>query len=514
MSDLLVIGTAQPPDSLRQRLEQEVAALTPLAAACGLEPPQLSEYQCGNWFFLAVQGPAFPGRRRNGPLRGGSRTPADPAAVPGGGPGGAAGSGEEPGSAGGARPGSPGPAVPWSRMAAELRYDFSGLFLGGPGWISGALGAAAGAAARGAPSRRRGAAPGPAGSSLRSTPAQAAHPGTAGVGGAGTPGGRPGGTSGGSGEAGRPGAGAESGAPGTRPAGAGGGNGAAGAPSRPGGDPNGVAAAEWVTTPPAGTGAGPAGRGESVPASEADPLFRDWRARVVRAIVAFIHDEHRWHLMQRLVTRRYAHLAPDARHQALAYARRHLAAAPARDGQLRYQLSRQVAAYVEGAGLLLVDGFLRFRCRDYVEALELAVDRAVDEYLLDREYRDFVRLLRQFVDLQVPRLDVVHVVVEPSGAFTMTDEQGRAVSLPPGEAWVAGPGEGLAPDPGDALVSALVTVAARRFVVHLRRRNQGLGGDTRDMLEQVFGNRVEVCTGCTRCRSRQRRPAAPAPSAR
>ncbi len=137
MSDLLVIGTAQPPDSLRQRLEQEVAAFTPLAAACGLEPPQLSEYQCGNWFFLAVQGPALPGRRRNGPLRGGSRTPAGPAAVPGGGPGGTGGAWEEPGRAGSARPGSPGPAASWSRMAAELRYDFGGLFLGGPGWFQG-----------------------------------------------------------------------------------------------------------------------------------------------------------------------------------------------------------------------------------------------------------------------------------------------------------------------------------------------------------------------------------------
>ncbi|WP_040826348.1 hypothetical protein [Thermaerobacter subterraneus] len=221
MSDLLVIGTAQPPDSLRQRLEQEVAAFTPLAAACGLEPPQLSEYQCGNWFFLAVQGPALPGRRRNGPLRGGRRTPAGPAAVPGGGPGGTGGTWEEPGRAGSARPGSPGPAASWSRMAAELRYDFGGLFLGGPGWISGALGTTAGAAARGAPSRRRDAAPGAAGSSLRSTPAPAAHPGTAGIGGAATPGGLPGRTRGGSGEAGRPGAGAEPGVHGTRPAGAG-----------------------------------------------------------------------------------------------------------------------------------------------------------------------------------------------------------------------------------------------------------------------------------------------------
>ncbi|HEY8488658.1 MAG TPA: putative sporulation protein YtxC [Thermaerobacter sp.] len=458
MSDLLVIGTAQPPDSLRQRLEQEVAAFTPLATACGLQPPQISEHQRGTWYFLAIQRPLPPGRGQGRGGRGrssGRVTPAGLGWTPDGLVAGGAGSGGSgPAPAGGA--GTGGPAIPAGGAGnPALRYDFSGLLLGGTGWLPGAALS---------PARHPGGRPsagrkGPAGSSRT-----------------------------------RPGTGSGSRAPG-REAWAG------------GGEPDG-AAGEDAGAPGAGSSGGTA----AASADEAAPLLRDWDARVVRALVAYIHDEHRWHLMQRLVTRRYAHLTPEERAQALAYARRHLAATPARDGELRHRLGRQVAAYLEGAGLLLIDGFLRFRCRDYVEALEVAVDRAVDEYLLDREYRDFVGLLRQFVDLQVPRLEVVHVVVEPSGAFTLSDEEGRPVSLPPGEGWAPAPGDGVAPDAGDALLSALVTVAARRFVVHLRRRGQGLAGETRDMLEQVFGHRIEVCGGCARCRSRQRRPAVPAPS--
>ena len=272
--------------------------------------------------------------------------------------------------------------------------------------------------------------------------------------------------------------------------------------------------------PPAATRprSSPRGRGAAAGAEapDADPLRRDWRGRLVRVLTAYIHEEHRWNLMQRLMTRRYGHLAPDERLSALEYARRQLAAGP-REGELRHLLARRLDAYLAGAALVLVEGFLRFRCREYVEALELAVDRAVDEYLLDREYRDFVRLLRQFVDVQVPRLDVVHVLVEPSGAFRLVDDAGHAVPVPAdgvgtGGAGGAGPGgEGGAADPEDVLLSALITVGARRFVLHLPGSRTRLRDDTRETLEQVFGSRVEHCPGCPRCRRRSRRPVTPAP---
>ena len=48
--------------------------------------------------------------------------------------------------------------------------------------------------------------------------------------------------------------------------------------------------------------------------------------------------------------------------------------------------------------------------KDYIEQLEESVDKAIDEYLMDKEYREFIKLLRHFVDLQEPKRDVVNIV--------------------------------------------------------------------------------------------------------
>lgn len=42
--------------------------------------------------------------------------------------------------------------------------------------------------------------------------------------------------------------------------------------------------------------------------------------------------------------------------------------------------------------------------------LEDSVDIAIDEYLMDKEYNEFIKLLRHFVDLQEPKRDLVNVV--------------------------------------------------------------------------------------------------------
>lgn len=253
-----------------------------------------------------------------------------------------------------------------------------------------------------------------------------------------------------------------------------------------------------------GRGAGRGGR-ESGPEEGAPrPGLRD---RLARVLAAYIHEEHRLCLMQRLLARRYTHLAPDERQAVLGYARARLESQPGRERERRRMVGDRLAAYLQGAEVVLVEGFLRFRCREYVEELEQVVDRAVDEFLLDREYRDFVRLLQQFVDVQEPRLGVVHVFVDPSGPLRLVDEGGRPVDVPAGASPLA-PAEADAGEADDLLLSALVTVGARRFVLHARRP---LGAETAEMLEQVFAGRVETCKGCERCRPRSRHPVTPGP---
>ncbi|HEY8416034.1 MAG TPA: hypothetical protein VIK99_09725, partial [Thermaerobacter sp.] len=94
-----------------------------------------------------------------------------------------------------------------------------------------------------------------------------------------------------------------------------------------------------------GRGAGRGGR-ESGPEEGAPrPGLRD---RLARVLAAYIHEEHRLCLMQRLLARRYTHLAPDERQAVLGYARARLESQPGRERERRRMVGDRLAAYLQG----------------------------------------------------------------------------------------------------------------------------------------------------------------------
>lgn len=155
----------------------------------------------------------------------------------------------------------------------------------------------------------------------------------------------------------------------------------------------------------------------------------------------------------------------------------------------------QILDYLHGHRELVVDGFVRFRMKEYVQYLSGVLEKAVDGFLLDREYQEFIRLLRYFVDLQQPLLEEVHVVVRPSGLFRLLDPDRRIISNEYLEGEVTQLAEG-ALDYEDLLISALITIAPRKIILHFRDHPRAV-----DTLRNVFQGRVLICEGCTLCQA-------------
>ena len=44
--------------------------------------------------------------------------------------------------------------------------------------------------------------------------------------------------------------------------------------------------------------------------------------------------------------------------------------------------------YFDNSNSIILDGFVNFRLKDYIKDLEEIVDKAVDDFLTDREYRN------------------------------------------------------------------------------------------------------------------------------
>lgn len=148
-------------------------------------------------------------------------------------------------------------------------------------------------------------------------------------------------------------------------------------------------------------------------------------------------------------------------------------------------LSR-ILEYLESNKELVLEGFVKFRLKDYKEELEETVDRVAEDLLIEREYNEFVKLLKYYVELQSPVVDEVHVLPETGGRYALVDCNGMPVQDIPSDVTITGPDGELEYE--DLLISSLVTLAPRRVVIHAQPEK--LGEPTLNILKEVFAERL------------------------
>lgn len=159
-------------------------------------------------------------------------------------------------------------------------------------------------------------------------------------------------------------------------------------------------------------------------------------------------------------------------------------------------LVNQIITCLENQPLFDIEGFLSFRAHDYKEQVEKAVSHVVDEYVIEKEYIEFIELLKHFVDSQVPRMHTLHVGITTTGKFQLYNEEGKKVTSEYLDDLSFGsPGNEYSYE--DMLVSALIAVAPRQIVLHIRYEGYK---DTLNTIIQVFEGRVSYCSdGCFIC---------------
>lgn len=147
---------------------------------------------------------------------------------------------------------------------------------------------------------------------------------------------------------------------------------------------------------------------------------------------------------------------------------------------------------------IMIEGFIKFRLKEYIFDLQGAVDRAVDDFLLEREYQEFIQLLKYFVDIQEPRLGIVNVILKPGGTFKLFDDKNQPISSEFLEGFVV---ELIDSEINyeDLLISALITMAPEKIVFHFEVTSEM--ATAVDTIKTVFTGRVSHCKGCSLCQN-------------
>ncbi|MGI6550198.1 MAG: sporulation protein YtxC [Syntrophomonadales bacterium] len=166
------------------------------------------------------------------------------------------------------------------------------------------------------------------------------------------------------------------------------------------------------------------------------------------------------------------------------------------------KISHNILEHLDTDNTLNLDGLVNFSLREYLREIRFAVDLAYEDLKSEKQYNDFIRLLKYFVETQPPKAVEVNIYLAENGAFHLWDEKGHVIEQDLIDLYLE---DILTNDNNldDILISILITVAPRRIIFH----SLGAVPDTEParIIKRVFKERIMVCPGCDRCLGHQLR---------
>jgi putative sporulation protein YtxC len=144
-----------------------------------------------------------------------------------------------------------------------------------------------------------------------------------------------------------------------------------------------------------------------------------------------------------------------------------------------------------------LDGFLKFRVQEYLEELREIVDYAMDEYLMDRQYQEFISLLKYFVYIQEAKIPTAHLIHKGGHDFVILNDLLEPIDT--NEFDSSFKLEVLEKDINfeDMIVSTLITVSPANIYIHTREPEMTVIKTIR----QIFEDRTSVCSYCRTCQT-------------
>lgn len=148
---------------------------------------------------------------------------------------------------------------------------------------------------------------------------------------------------------------------------------------------------------------------------------------------------------------------------------------------------------------LNLDGFMKFRMASYKNELREVVEYALDEYILDQQYEEFITLLKYFVQLQETKIDVVHLVQQDGSSFELCDESMRPLELKHEHDRIVAEMLETEINIEDIVISSLISASPQKIMIHAKHHDY----QVIRTVKTIFGDRAQLCTTCPMCRGKQ-----------
>lgn len=153
-----------------------------------------------------------------------------------------------------------------------------------------------------------------------------------------------------------------------------------------------------------------------------------------------------------------------------------------------------ISDYIRENKSLVLDGFVNFRLQNYMKNLDYVIDISVNKFLIEKEYNEFVNILRLHVSCTPPNVSIIHLVYynnetilldEEKNVIETTDNILKAKYL-----------SDITFSSNDYALNTLLNLLPKKLIIHLA---DGKEDEFINTLKLIFDGHIEICSECKIC---------------
>ena len=165
-------------------------------------------------------------------------------------------------------------------------------------------------------------------------------------------------------------------------------------------------------------------------------------------------------------------------------------------------LSKNFYDYFKTNHSVVLKGFIPFRTKEYIEVLLEQIDRSVNKYIIEKEYVEFISLLKVYVNSEPSSFDVIHLIYH-NGRPILLDENKNIINTET-DMFNAKYLSDISFSSNDYALNTLLNLIPKKIYIHLVDENTDEFINT---IKLIFEDRAQFCTDCSICKIYKKSPA-------
>ncbi|MCI8470299.1 MAG: hypothetical protein HFJ35_02215 [Clostridia bacterium] len=143
---------------------------------------------------------------------------------------------------------------------------------------------------------------------------------------------------------------------------------------------------------------------------------------------------------------------------------------------------------------IVLNGFINFRVKNYLSLLDDIVNEAVNHFVIEKEYLEFISLLKLYINSQEYGCEMVHIIFSSSESILLDENKNLIVVND--DIFKAKILSDITFSSNDYILNSLLTLLPKKIYIHLVDNYKDEFINT---LQLVFENKVNLCTECNIC---------------